>query len=210
MLMMLYDTFSFHLHNNYSIMRLLLFFSCCFFSSAIFAQLNTHIFWTEQTALPASQVIYYRPEKALAWKDFQGSPVMNSRAVAITVSGFGYKADIKNKGNNGELNISVYCYFNKPTSWVKSEKPSQYILLHEQHHFDITYLAAKMFIEKLKAANFTAANMNQILPKIYTESCDIMNKLQDDYDGQTKNGQLKDVQQKWNAYIDDKLSLLIK
>ncbi len=179
-------------------------------SNTIHAQLNTHVIWTEQSTMPASEIIYYQQDKALQWKDFQGTPLPNHRAAAITVSGFGYKASLKNTGSKGDLIISVYCFFNKPKSWVKEGKTTSYILAHEQNHFDITYLATNIFIEKLKAANFTTSNMNALLPRLYTESCDIMNKLQDDYDGQTKHGQVKDIQQKWNEFINEKLDNFTK
>ncbi|MEO7265655.1 MAG: hypothetical protein ABIW38_12110 [Ferruginibacter sp.] len=179
-------------------------------STDINAQLNTHIIWTEQTSLPENDVIYYRPEKALQWKDFQGSPVINHRAAAITVSGFGYKAALKNTGSNGDLIISVYCFFNKPKSWVKEGRNTAYILAHEQIHFDITYLGVNIFMEKIKAVNITTGNMNVLLPRLYNESCTIMNKLQDDYDEQTRHGQVKDIQQKWNEFINEKLSRFTK
>ena len=155
--------------------------------------------------MPASDVIYYQPNKRLQWQDFEGDAIKNHRAAAITVSGFGYKAEMKNSGGRGDLIISVYCFFNKPKSWVKEGHTTPYILAHEQNHFDITYLATNLFIEKLRGATFTVNNINTLLPKIYNESCAVMNRLQDDYDGQTKNGQVKDAQQNWNDMIKDKL-----
>jgi hypothetical protein len=37
-----------------------------------------------------------------------------------------------------------------------------------------------------------------------------MNKLQKDYDAQTKNGQLRDEQLKWDSFITERLLELIK
>lgn len=173
------------------------------------AQLQTTVAWTEQSSLPRSEVIYYTPNENLEWADFKGTP-FESRAAAVTVSGFGYKADVKTVGNKGQLTIKVYCYFNKNKSWVKPGKTIPYILTHEQHHFDISYIAANIFVEKLKGTVFTLSNFNQLLPKIYNESCLIMNKMQDEYDGQTKNGQLRDVQFKWNEIVDKKISQITK
>ena len=45
---------------------------------------------------------------------------------------------------------------------------------------------------------------------IYNESIDIMNKMQDDYDGQTRNGQEYALQEKWNRFIDDKLTIITR
>jgi hypothetical protein len=174
------------------------------------AQLNTNIYWTEQTTMPSSDVIYYNTQKQLKWKDFRGKPNEVSRAAAITASGFGYKADLKNTGSKGQLNIGVYCYFNKNNSWVKPGKTTDYILSHEQNHFNISFIAASLFVEKLKTADMKIQNFNILLPRIYKESCDFMNKMQDDYDAQTKNGQLKEIQAKWDDYLFKKINLITK
>jgi len=165
--------------------------------------------WTEESSLPSKEVIYYSPDKSLVWNDFKGSPV-EGRAAAVTVSGFGYKANINTKNGKGQLNIQVYCYFNKNKSWVKPGRTTPYILTHEQHHFDISYIAARVFVNKLQNAVFTSSNYNVLIPRIYNESCEIMNKMQDDYDGQTKNGQLKDIQAKWNELLDQKITLITR
>lgn len=178
--------------------------------SAANAQLKTNIFWTEQTNYPATDVIYYSPKKHLLWKDFLGKPVESSPAAAITASGFGYKAAIKRLGDEGQLNIAVYCFFNKHNSWVKTGKNTSYILNHEQHHFNISFIAASIFMTKLKSANFTFTNYNATLAALYTESMEYMNKMQKDYDAQTKNGQLREEQAKWDIFLAERLQSLTK
>jgi uncharacterized protein YqiB (DUF1249 family) len=37
-----------------------------------------------------------------------------------------------------------------------------------------------------------------------------MNKMQDEYDGQTKNGQLKDEQERWNNFLRNKIKVVTK
>lgn len=191
-------------------MRYLFFILSLFISLISAAQFTKNVYWTEQTALSPGDVIYYHPARPLSWRDFKGSPDASSRASAVTASGFGYKADYKNVGSRTHINISVYCYFNKNNSWVKSGRATEYILNHEQQHFDISFIAASIFVDKLKSANLTKANYNTILPAIYKESCAIMNKLQDEYDGQTKNGQLQEMQVKWNTYLKEKIKVITK
>lgn len=191
-------------------MKYFLLFCLIFLFQGAHAQFNTNVYWTEQTTLSPSNIVYYNAAKPLTWKDFHGTPAEASRATAITASGFGYKADVKNKGSKGQLNIGVYCFFNKNNSWVKTGKATDYILDHEQNHFNISFIAANYFIDRLKNASFTVTNYNVLLARFYKESCDYMNRMQDDYDGQTRNGQLKDVQLKWNAYISQKVSVLTR
>ncbi|MFT3911226.1 MAG: hypothetical protein QM737_17530 [Ferruginibacter sp.] len=176
-----------------------------------FGQLTTNVSWTQQTSLPANETIYYSPGKKLVWSNFTGTaPNDNSIVAALTFSGFGYNASIKTVNGKGELNINVYCYFTKNMSWVKPGKNTAYILDHEQHHFDVTYIAAVIFMDKLQNAKFTTTNYNELLARIYKENCDLMNKMQNDYDGQTKNGQIKSEQARWNDLIDSRVKSFIK
>lgn len=169
------------------------------------AQFITNVYWTEQTAMDKNDAIYYDFSKKLIWKDFKGAPGGPGPVAAITSSGFGYKADMKTNGSKGQINIGVYCFFSKGKSWVKPGRTTPYILNHEQHHFDVSYLAALSFIEKVKKTNITPANTNTVLPALYREACDLMNKMQNEYDGQTKNGQLTEVQEKWNNFFAERL-----
>ena len=174
------------------------------------AQVTTNVYWTDQTEMSKSNTIYYNPAKSLLWEDFKGIPGPQSPVAAITASGFGYKANMNSFNGKGEINVAVYCYFNKKGSWVRPGKATTYILNHEQHHFDVSYLAAGIFINKLKNTVITSSNCNTVLPRIYKECCDMMNKMQDDYDGQTMNGQLEDKQKKWNIFFAEKVPLIIK
>lgn len=189
---------------------ILLIFSLFFIVSFGQSQVTTNVYWTQQTNLPGTEVIYYSNARPLAWPDFKGVPDESSRAAAITASGFGYKADMTNSGGSGQVNIGVYCYFTKRNSWVKPGKSLDHILIHEQNHFNISFIAANIFMDKLKELKLTPANINSLLPKVYKECCDMMNKMQDDYDGQTRNGQLSEIQDRWNKFISQKIFNLTK
>ena len=182
-----------------------------FLPASLFAQLTTKVEWTRQTSMNASEVIYYNPDNKLVWENFKGRyPNDNSRIAAITMSGFGYNASMKSSGGKGQLNIQVYCFFNKNKSWVRPGKTTAYILNHEQHHFDISYIAACIFIDKIQSVVMTNSDYNTLLPRVYDECIEIMNKMQDDYDGQTRNGQETAQQDKWNKFINDKLVIITK
>jgi len=178
-----------------------------FLTSTVYSQIFTTVQW--QGGTPVGDTILYQPEQKLEWKDFQGEPDKKSIAIAITSSGFGFSMSMRTRNSKTTLMITVNCFFNKKTSWVKSGMKSNYALVHEQHHFDITYITACMFVKKLKAANFTLANYESLLDKLNNESYAELEKMQNDYDGQTKNGQLKDVQAEWNKKIDQQLAALI-
>lgn len=175
------------------------------------AQVTINIQW--QNINPgngnAGDTIYYDSDRKLAWPDFKGTPDAASPAAAITESGFGYLLSMQSLNNRTSINITVYCYFNKNKSWVKKGMKNDYALKHEQHHYDITYINTCLFIQKLKEAKLTRANYNSLSGKIYDECVISLNKMQDEYDGETSNGRKKEVQEYWNKKIDQQLAALI-
>ena len=172
------------------------------------AQIKTNVSWTVQRKLNANEAVNYNILKKLTWSDFKGTPPPPSSIAAITSSGFGYSADMKSNNGKGEINIYVYCYFNKLKSWVRVKTKSAYILEHEQHHFDATYLAAKAFMKRVLESKITSENMNEVLGNLYKEANTAMNKMQNDYDNETKNGILKEKQAVWNNFFERKLGEL--
>ncbi len=188
------------------------FFICWLvFPLSLFAQLTVKVEWTMQTTMPASEVIYYSPVNKLLWENFKGQvPAENSNIAAITMSGFGYTASSNSSGGKAELKIKVYCFFNKKRSWVRPLKKTAYILNHEQHHFDISYIAACIFIDRIKKSVLTIKDYNTLLPRIYDECVTSMDSMQEEYDGETRNGRETAIQEKWNDLIGEKMSAVTK
>jgi hypothetical protein len=180
---------------------ILIFFFACIQAHA---QFTVNIKWQK----PGSRgdTIYYNPDNKLEWDDFKGTPTNNSIAAAITESGFGYRMSMNSVNGRTQVNIAVMCYFNKKGSWVRKGMDSDYALTHEQHHFDITYINACQFIEKLRAANFNISNYTSLVDKIHDECYEALGKMQDAYDGETMNGRLNRVQHVWNRKIDKQLA----
>ncbi|MBN8833799.1 MAG: hypothetical protein ABS68_13705 [Niastella sp. SCN 39-18] len=172
------------------------------------AQLVTTISWTENTSMPEHEVIYYKPGNKLNWDDFKGKPRLEGNVAALTMSGFGYKSEISTIGNTGQLNISIYCYFNKPLSWVKPDKKTNYILNHEQNHFNLCFIVANQFFQRLKTSSITLQNYKSLLPKLYTEYTAVLNEMQNKYDAQTRNGQENGQQMQWDNLIMDQLAAI--
>jgi hypothetical protein len=157
----------------------------------------------------SGDTIYYDPERKLEWDDFKGRPDAGSPAAAITESGFGYKMSMQSVNRKTNVVITVFCYFNKKHSWVKKNMDTDYALLHEQHHYDITYINACLFIQKLKEAQLNLSNYDYLVEKIHDESFKALEKMQDDYDGQTSNGRINRMQYAWNRKIDQQLEALL-
>jgi hypothetical protein len=183
---------------------LCLLLSFCIITSVTVAQkIDTDIRYSTTPA--DDNIICYMPGNKLTIDDFNGRPAENSAAVAITSSGFSFKAGFKSSGSKAKLIITVSCNFDKNLSWMKEHGKNDYILRHEQHHFDISYLSTLAFIKKLKQADFTINNYREQLQALHTAAMQDMEQLQHQYDGETHNGQLKEQQQVWNRKIEERL-----
>jgi len=177
----------------------------CYSGHLLGQQFTVNIIMFPSIGTETKDSIYYSPARKLTWADFKGMPDANNPAVAITNSGFGFGLGAYRGGGRTQLNINVHCSFSKVESWVKKGYDNEYVLNHEQRHFDISWYCTNLFYKKLKAAKLTASNYNQVITDIYTESYTYLRQLQDAYDTETNNGILKDKQAEWNKKIDELL-----
>ncbi|MEP7237239.1 MAG: hypothetical protein ABI685_05230 [Ferruginibacter sp.] len=179
-----------------------------FVSSSACAQFTVTIQWEKIKPGTAGDTIYYNANRKLVWNDFKGRPDAVSPAAAITESGFGYKMSMNSLNNKTNVVITVFCYFNKKKSWVKKDMDSDYALLHEQHHYDITYINTCLFIQKLREAQFNRGNYDYLVQKLHDESFNALEKMQNEYDGETRNGRIDRLQTTWNKKIDQQLAAI--
>ncbi|HEV8081012.1 MAG TPA: hypothetical protein VGP43_09880 [Chitinophagaceae bacterium] len=156
----------------------------------------------------SGDTIYHDVKKRLAWKDFKGVPDLKHFAGAVTASGYAFDADMQMNDDIIYLNIGVYVYFTKNQSWKKANINSDYHLLHEQVHFDITRLGAESFIKLIANEKFTKENYALVLNSVFDGAYNENMALQNQYDKETRHSIDQQMQLKWNAKIADELKLL--
>ena len=188
-----------------------LLFITIFFSLALAAQ-NLQVIVNYVTADPTihKPLIYYSPAVKLNWGDFNAQPDLEDDAAAVTNAGIGFRMAFHSEGDVATLSVSVSCNFSKTDSWVKDNRRTAYILNHEQHHFDIAYIQAMMFVQNLKNAKYTSKNFNTVIKKLYTDAQQSLVAMQTAYDTETKHSQLLEVQELWNKKIDFQLDMIKK
>ena len=128
-----------------------------------------YVFMENRKTSTGSDTIYYDFNRSLKWSDFKGKSDQNYFAGAVTASGFAFDSQMDFDGTNISLNIGVYTFFAKNDSWKKPQINSDYHLLHEQHHFDITRIGSEEFINELKKAHFTRDNYTTLLTSIFNK-----------------------------------------
>ena len=177
-------------------------------TGSVKAQFTVNVQWQNSKQNNSSDTIAYDAAQKLTWNDFKGISDATSRAAAITESGFGYRMSMNSYNNRMTVNITVFCYFDKNKSWVKKGMKKDYALLHEQHHFDITYINTCLFVRKLMEAKINRSNYNSLVEQIHDASINALRKMQNDYDGETSNGRIEQSQMLWNRKIDQQLAAL--
>ena len=180
----------------------ILFFVVLFIFTLSYSQkVLVNVFMEDKTTKPKSDTIYYDAAKLLTWKDFKGIPDEKHYGGAVTASGYAFDADIKMEGKIIYLNIGVYVYFLKKESWKKPVINSDYHLLHEQRHFDITRLGAENFIKQLVKSTFTKDNYSAILNSVFDKTYNENLALQNKYDAETQHSIKNKDQLIWNDKI---------
>ena len=146
----------------------------------------------------------------LTWKDFQGKPNLDSDAVAVTASGITFSYSIK-KTETRVLSFKtiIKADFYPEHSWCKKEEVDNHVLGHEQLHFDITELHARLFKQKvatLKPSNNVAEHLQQYHKEIDTA----LETMQKAYDNESNYSINKEGQALWKAYVAKELKRLHK
>src|ERR1700712_691710 len=89
------------------------------------------------------ETIAWTPVRKLVWDDFLCTPQKQGDAVASTSTSLGIAYQLK----NGQLSFHITCHFSKHKSWGSLK--TEYILAHEQGHFDITEIHARKLYQEL-------------------------------------------------------------
>jgi hypothetical protein len=161
-----------------------------------------HAFMQDKKSGNSNDTIYYDQGRKLSWADFQGIPDAHHFGGAVTSSGFAFDSDIRLTHDVININIGVYTFFSKKSSWKKKDINSTYHLLHEQHHFDITRLGAEQFVKEIAKANFTRDNYRQVLEAVFDKVYNQSVELQRAYDAETNHSINQQAQLRWNDKIE--------
>lgn len=142
--------------------------------------------------------IPWNANQKLTWADFQGKPELRSGYVATTNSGISFSYSTR----NGEVltNFEVHSYFYPETSWYIPSQVDQNILNHEQTHFDISELHARMLRKMISEANFTKKIKKEI-DVIYKKVEISRREMQHNFDAETDHSKNKDKEKQWELYV---------
>ena len=144
--------------------------------------------------------IIWNEDRKLTWEDFQGEPSGPADFVASTNSGVSFSFSYKERNGVGTISYTVASNFYPALSWYRSSRVNEYILEHEQLHFDISELCARKLRKALSEIpedrNFKANS-----EVVYQANEAHRRELQEQYDSDSDHSNVKEEEYKWRTYI---------
>lgn len=145
------------------------------------------------------ELIDWNAKRQLTWADFKGNPNPSSDAAASTTTYLGIEYNISSKG----FSYDIQCRFSRTRSWGKSK--TDYILKHEQGHFDIAELFARKLHKEMGEYKFNKNTFKSDLRVIYERVSKEKEEFQNRYDRETDHSRRSVRQSEWNVMIKDLL-----
>ncbi|MET3036770.1 DUF922 domain-containing protein [Chryseobacterium sp. NRRL B-14859] len=155
------------------------------------------------------QKIIWKEEQKLVWENFKSSVKRknNPDVAAYTNCGWEYSV-VKSTNPKSPVTIEIKAVFYEDKSWKDISKINDYILLHEQKHFDIAEVFVRKFRKIVAEKIKTSGDYDRMFKTIYDEISDSYKNFQISYDKDTHHGMNKEKQEEYNSIISEELENL--
>jgi len=154
--------------------------------------------------------IFWKKNLKLNWMNFKATPVKRSSLAASS----SLSIRIYFINNVDSLKVLTRAAFVPNSSWTKYKNDS-ILLSHEQGHFDIVEIYARILMSKLQEQHLDKIKLNAQTEnnkqRIYTLKIKVSNDCVNNqiaYDKETNHGTSLTQQQKWNINIENRLKKL--
>ncbi|MBZ9632530.1 DUF922 domain-containing protein [Salegentibacter sp. LM13S] len=151
--------------------------------------------------------VSWNADKPLNWSDFKASPKKHLPYKANTNSGLSFSWSSTESNSGIELNYEVGSNFYPNRSWVKEIEEVDYLLAHEQLHFDITELHARKLRKALESYE-PNGKMKKELDSIYSETEKQRRQMQTHFDKETNHSINKEAEFEWRQFLKQELDKL--
>tara|TARA_B100000809_G_scaffold245063_1_gene271649 strand:+ start:2449 stop:2991 length:543 start_codon:yes stop_codon:yes gene_type:complete len=149
--------------------------------------------------------ISWSESKKLNWTDFKAQVEPHIDAVAVTASGITFSFSVNQSDSKFvDFNAVAKAHFYPEQSWYFKGKVDDYILAHEQLHFDITELYVRQLRYNISRLHLSQ-NIKQELRDAHEQANKNLSVMQNDYDTQTDNSISKEQQVSWSKLVKTKL-----
>ncbi len=169
------------------------FFTILFFIFSLISPLNLE-----------DEKIIWNENYKLKWSDFKAPYRAGVSYVASTSSGISFSYSYSERDGEIDLNITVHSNFYPEKSWVNPEEASEYILAHEQAHFDISEIHARMLRKKISETTFSK-KVKMELTNLYNSVNEDRETMQRLFDKESDHSKNKEKELEWETFIKQQL-----
>ncbi|AFL79575.1 hypothetical protein Aeqsu_0043 [Aequorivita sublithincola DSM 14238] len=152
-----------------------------------------------------SEKIIWNENQKLSWEDFRGKPNASASFVATTNSGISFHYSYSTKNGVTDVEYSVESFFTPEGSWYIPNRVNPHILKHEQAHFDISELHARMLRKNIAGKKFTK-NVKPVIEAIYQKVEQNRRAMQTKFDAETDHSRNEAKEAFWQTYIAQQLA----
>ncbi|MDH6253539.1 hypothetical protein M2347_003266 [Chryseobacterium sp. H1D6B] len=156
-----------------------------------------------------SQKIIWKEGLKLNWSNFK-SNINNQRGtnvVAYTNCGWVYSV-VRSTNPKSPVKVKIETIFNEYQSWKDAKKINDYVLGHEQKHFDIAEVFARKLRKKVQEKIKTSGDFNKNFQNLYNKILSDYRRFQVSYDTDTNNGINEEKQAEYDVKIAEELDNL--
>ncbi|MAT89078.1 MAG: DUF922 domain-containing protein [Flavobacteriaceae bacterium] len=155
---------------------------------------------------PESEVerMPWSERNTLTWEDFQGTPEAVGNYVASTNSGISFSYSFSRYKGELDLEYTVRSNFYPQLSWYLPERVNDYILKHEQTHFDISELFARKLRKRLSETVFSEDPKPQI-EAIYKQIEKERRAMQEQFDEESDHSKIVEGELQWERFVKEEL-----
>ena len=148
--------------------------------------------------------IEWTKDYQLQWSDFKATTASGSGFVASTSSGIAFSYSYREENGKKNIKVNVTCNFYPQKSWYSKKDASDYILKHEQTHFDISELHKRIFNKRIEETQFSD-DMKKELEALFYQTEDERVAMQKKFDSESNHSKNKEKELEWEAYVAQQL-----
>lgn len=153
------------------------------------------------TGLSPCSFICWKDTEKLNWDYFLGEPKSFSISYGDSAQAVSNLTIIMGLDSNNEYTAKAV--FNKNLSWYVEK--SDLLLQHEQGHFDLTEVYARLLRKKV---DHNEGDSDFDINSLYKETLMELDSVSEKYDAETLHGSILVQQKKWDTYFEERLNEL--
>ncbi|MAN59996.1 MAG: DUF922 domain-containing protein [Flavobacteriaceae bacterium] len=151
-----------------------------------------------------TEKMVWKEDRKLSWRDFKATPQPVSGYVASTHSGISFSYSLRGNGNSVSVDYTVTSNFYPNLSWYQRKQVNAFILAHEQTHFDISELHARILRKKMSEFHFKL-DSKEAIETMYAEVEAQRRVFQQRYDLETDHSRNEQAELNWRAEVANQL-----